>query len=109
MAQDAKEAVEFMRQSADAESTNRVEALDDLKFRFGDQWPTEVQNSRTLQERPCLTINETDSFCRQVENQQRQQRPRIKVHAVDSIADPKVAKVIAGMMRHFEVNSDADY
>lgn len=105
---DPKEAVQFMREASDHESHNRTEALDDLKFRFGDQWPVEVQNSRTLQERPCLTINEVDSFCRQVENQQRQQRPRIKVHAVDDVADPKIAKVISGLMRHFEVNSDAD-
>lgn len=109
MAHDAKEAVEFMRRSSDAESSNRAEAIDDLKFRFGDQWPVEIQNSRTLQERPCLTINEVDAFCRQVENQQRQQRPRIKVHAVDDIADPKIAKVLSGLMRHFEVNSDAEY
>lgn len=105
---DPQEAVQFMREASDHESHNRTEALDDLKFRFGDQWPVEVQNSRTLQERPCLTINEVDSFCRQVENQQRQQRPRIKVHAVDDVADPKIAKVISGLMRHFEVNSDAD-
>lgn len=105
---DPKEAVEFMRMASDYESHNRSEALDDLKFRWGDQWPSEIQNSRTLQERPCLTINEVDAFCRQVTNQQRQQRPRIKVHAVDSIADPKIAKVISGLLRHIEVNSDAD-
>lgn len=103
-----EEAVEFLREVSEAESTNRVEGLDDLKFRYGDQWPAEVQNSRTLQERPCLTINEVDAFIRQVENQQRQQRPRIKVHAVDNFADPKIAKVLSGLTRHIEVNSDAD-
>lgn len=106
---DPKDAIEFMRLSAAAESTNRVEAIDDLRFRYGDQWPVTIQNSRNLQERPCLTINEVDAFCRQVENQQRQQRPRIKVHAVDNISDPKIAKVISGLMRHFEVNSNADH
>lgn len=105
---DPKEAVEFLRDTAEAESSNRVDGLDDLRFRYGDQWPAEIQNSRTLQERPCLTINEVDAFCRQVENQQRQQRPRIKVHAVDDIADPKIAKVLSGLIRHIEVNSDAD-
>lgn len=106
---DPKDAVEFMRSSVDAESFNRVEALDDLKFRFGDQWPNVIQNSRELENRPCLTINEVDAFCRQVENQQRQQRPRIKVHAVDDVADPKIAKIISELMRHIEVNSDADH
>jgi hypothetical protein len=80
---DPAEAVEFLRSVAEAESTNRAEALDDLRFRFGDQWPTTIQNSRTIEERPCLTINETDSYLRKVVNQMRQQRPRIKAHPVD--------------------------
>ena len=105
---DPKAAVDFMHHVQDVESHNRVEGLEDLKFRFGDQWPTVIQNSRQLESRPCLTINEVDAFCRQIENQQRQQRPRIKVHAVDNVADPKTAKVIQGLVRHVEVNSDAD-
>lgn len=106
---DTREAIEFLRLVAEAESSNRVDGLDDLKFRFGDQWPTEIQNSRTLESRPCLTINEVDAYCRNVENQQRQQRPRIKIHAVDDVADPKIAKVVSGLMRHIEVQSDADW
>lgn len=108
MATDPKEAVEFLRIVAEHESTNRIEGLDDLKFRWGDQWPIEIQNLRNLQDRPCLTINQVDAFCRQISNQQRQQRPRIKVHAVDNEADPKIAKVLSGLIRHIEVNSDAD-
>jgi hypothetical protein len=104
---DPAEAVEFLRSVAEAESTNRAEALDDLRFRFGDQWPTTIQNSRTIEERPCLTINETDSYLRKVVNQMRQQRPRITAHPVDDQADPKVAKVITGITRHVEENSDA--
>lgn len=104
-----EEAVEFLRDVAEVESTNRVDGLDDLKFRFGDQWPAIIQNSRNLESRPCLTINEVDAYCRQGENQQRQQRPRIKIHAVDSIADPKIAEVLGGITRHIEVNSNADW
>lgn len=101
------EAIEFMRLSIDAESENRALALIDLNFRYGDQWPAYASASRG-QERPQLTINEMDSYIRQVTNSQRQQRPRIKVHPVDDFADVKTAKVITGLMRHFEVNSDAD-
>ncbi len=104
-----EEAVEFLRDVAEVESSNRVDGLDDLKFRFGDQWPAIIQNSRNLESRPCLTINEIDAYCRQGENQQRQQRPRIKIHAVDSIADPKIAEVLGGITRHIEVNSNADW
>jgi hypothetical protein len=36
------------------------------------------------------------------------QRPRIKVHPVNNLADYKIAQVIEGMTRHIEVNSNAD-
>ena len=51
------EAKEYLRFCSDADSNNRVEALDDLKFAGGDQWPVEIQNSRLLESRPYLTIN----------------------------------------------------
>lgn len=105
---DPGEAVDFLRLVAEAESTNRQEALEDLKFRLGDQWAAEMQNSRNLESRPMLTINETDSYCRQVTNQIRQQRPRIKVHPLNQLANDRTAEVITGITRHIEVNSDAD-
>jgi uncharacterized protein with PIN domain len=43
-----------------------------------------------------------------VTNQQRQQRPRIKVHPVNNLADYKIAQVLEGITRHIEVNSNAD-
>jgi len=107
MASEVDEAIEFMRLSVDAESENRALALVDLQFRYGDQWPAYASLSRG-QERPQLTINEMDSYIRQITNSQRQQRPRIKVHPCDDFADVKTAKVLTGLMRHFEVNSDAD-
>ena len=101
------DAVEFMRVSIDADADNRGLALVDLKFRYGEQWPQYAIASRGL-DRPQLTINEMDSYIRQVTNSQRQQRPRMKVHPVDDFADVKIAKVITGILRHIEVNSDAD-
>jgi len=102
------EAIKFWRMVNDADSTNRAEALNDIKFAAGDQWPVEIQNSRNLESRPCLTINKIDAYIRQVTNQQRQQRPRIKVHPVNNLADYKIAQVIEGITRHIEVNSNAD-
>lgn len=104
---DVNDAVSYLREAIDAESDVRQLALTDLKFRYGEQWPQYAIASRGL-DRPQLVINETDSFIRQITNAQRQQRPRIKVHPVDNFADPKVAKVITGLIRHIEVNSDAD-
>jgi hypothetical protein len=107
VAYDPQDAVEFLRQAVDAESDNRGKAVEALKFRYGEQWPAYAIASRGL-ERPQLTINETNTYIKKVCNLQRQQRPRGKASPVDSFADPKIAKVITGLGRHVEVNSDAD-
>lgn len=107
MALDASEAVAFLQESSDAESDNRQRGLLALKFRYGDQWPQYAVASRGL-DRPQLTINETNTYIKKVCNAQRQQRPRGKASPVDDIADPKLAKIITGLGRHIEVNSDAD-
>jgi hypothetical protein len=104
---DPNDAVEFLRLVNEADN-DRVDQQEDLRFRFGDQWPLQIQNSRMLEARPALTINETDAFLRKVENQQRQQRPRMNPHPVGSQASIEVAKVLKGLCRHIEVNSDAD-
>ena len=102
------QAKDFLRLASEAESENRSEAMADMKFVTGEQWPAELQNSRQIEARPCLTINKLDGFCRQVSNQQRQQRPRIKVHATNGAADKKIADVLGGLCRHIEVNSNAE-
>jgi hypothetical protein len=102
------DAMKFLRLTTDADQSNRSEALEDLKFAAGDQWPTEIQNSRNLEARPCLTINKIDPYIRQVTNQQRQARPRIKVHGTNTSANEKLAEILTGVIRHIEVNSDAD-
>ena len=102
------EAKQFLTFCNDADSNNRAEALEDILFCSGDQWPVELQNSRSLESRPCLTINKLDAYCRQITNQQRQQRPRIKVHGMNNESDAKVAEILQGICRHIEVNSNAD-
>jgi Phage P22-like portal protein len=103
-----EEAKQFLRLCNDSDSNNRAEALDDVRFAAGDQWPVDVQNSRVLEARPCLTINKLDAYIRQICNQQRQQRPRIKVHGMNNESDAKVAEIITGITRHIENQSDAD-
>jgi len=103
-----EEAKQFLRFCSDNDSNNRVEALEDLKFAGGDQWPVEIQNSRLLESRPYLTINKIDAYCRQIANSQRQQRPRIKCHGVNTESDEKMAQIITGICRHVEEQSDAD-
>lgn len=94
--------------AVDAESEMRKLALEDLEFRAGEQWPQEVKQSRDLDRRPCLTINRIPQFIRQITNDQRQNRPAIKVSPVDNNADIETAKVFQGIIRHIEQNSNAD-
>lgn len=103
-----QEAIDFLKFSNEADTENRQQGLDDLKFSAGNQWPIEVQNSRHLEARPCLTINKLDAYVRQIVNQMRQSRPRMRAHSMNSEANAKVADIITGIFKHIEVNSDAD-
>lgn len=105
------DAVEFMRLVMEADSYNRVEALTDLKFRYGDQWLVQIQQSRNepTASRPMLVINETDSFCRQVVNHIKQQRPRGRCHPKNNTSTVATAKVMTGLGRHIETHSNASY
>lgn len=93
----------------DAEKDNRLTALEDIRFsRLEEQWPDNIIRQRDVEQRPCLTINKMPAFIRQVVNDARQNKPSIKVHPVDSGADPKTAEVINGLIRNIEYTSNAD-
>jgi hypothetical protein len=100
-------------------SESREDELDDLRFYAGSpdnhwQWPADVLATRgavqgqTINARPCLTINKLPQHVRQVTNDQRQNRPSGKVIPADDNADPEVAEIYNGMVRHIEYISDAD-
>jgi hypothetical protein len=103
-----QEAIEFLERSNDADSTNRSEEMEDLRFSYGDQWPQQMQNQRNLEQRPWFTFNETETYIKQVCNQIRQQRPRIRCQGVNNQSQEKIAQIITGIMRHIEEASDAD-
>jgi hypothetical protein len=92
----------------DVNSEINEEALDDLRFIIGDQWPESIRKERADDARPCLTINKLPNYVNQVVNDQRQNRPAIKVRPVDDEADVKTANVINGIVRHIQYNSDAE-
>ena len=100
-------------------SASRSDELDDLRFMAGSpdnawQWPTDVLSTRgsvqgqSVNARPCLTINKLPQHVRQVTNEQRQNRPSGKVIPADDQADPDVAEIFDGIVRHIEYMSDAD-
>lgn len=94
--------------SADSESDLRTLSLADLEFRAGNQWPASVKNERQMDGRPCLVINRIPQFIRQITNDQRQNRPSIKVSPIDDKGDVETARVLQGLIRHIEYNSGAD-
>lgn len=102
------EALERFKVAEEAESEIRKLSLEDTEFRSGKQWPDDVQADRQRDGRPCLVINRIPQFIQQVTNDQRQNRPSIKVHPVDDQGDKDTAKVIQGLVRHIEYNSNAD-
>jgi hypothetical protein len=103
-----KLARERMRLASEAETEQRLAALDDQRFRAGEQWERAQRAEREADGRPCLTINRLPQLCNQVTNDQRQNRPAIKVHPVDSQATESTAEVIQGLIRHIEYNSNAE-
>lgn len=113
------EARKRMEMAVSALSDSRDDELDDLRFYAGSpdnqwQWPTDVLATRgsvqgqSINARPCLTINKLPQHVRQVTNDQRVNRPGIKVIAANDDASEKTAEVFNGVIRHIEYISDAD-
>jgi hypothetical protein len=108
-----------MTMAISAFSESRESELDDLRFYAGSpdnqwQWPADVLQTRgavqgqTINARPCLTINKLPQHVKQITNEQRMNRPGIKVIPADDKGDVEVADVYNGVIRHIEYISDAD-
>lgn len=94
--------------SEEQEMEIREQALADIRFRAGHQWEDDVARIRKQANRPSFTVNRMPQFIRQLTNDQRQNRPAIKVNPVDDKSDPEIAEVYQGLIRHIEVQSNAD-
>ena len=99
------EAKEFLQTVIDAESDNRSRALAALNFRDGTQWPEPLLLNRS--DRLNIVVNHTDTLVTRIENNLKQQRPRIKCHPVGDGADIEKAKLVNGLTRHIESVSQA--
>lgn len=95
----------------EAETKNREKALEAIKFRNLEQWPDDIKRARESDPegaRPCLVVDKLNQYINQVKNDQRQNRPAIKVRPVDDKGDKEVAEIIQGIVRHIEDTSKAD-
>jgi len=104
-----KEAKEFFEAAESAEAENRERWIEDMRFgRMGEQWDPRVVAARQREERPCWTFNMFPAFIRQVTNDARQNKPQIKVYAVDDESDDDTAEILNGLIRSVQVQSNAD-
>jgi hypothetical protein len=78
-----------------------------MRMADGDQWEESMINARG-ESRPRVVVNLLEQHIQQVVNQNRQNRPGGKVSPVDNQADPDIAEIIEGLIRHIEYASNAD-
>lgn len=83
-------------------------AESDIDFSLGNQWPDQVKSQREADGRPCLTENRIDVSIIQVVNDIRQTRPSVNVTPQDDKADVETAKVLKGIIRNIEQQSNAN-
>ena len=87
---------------------NKKHALEDIKFRAGDQWPEAIKKERDDDNRPCLVLDKINQYLRQVVNDGRQNRPAIKYRPKGD-GDDKVADAFQGLSRSILMASNADH
>lgn len=104
---DIKEAFQDAHSAVD---TDYDEAINDLNFAYtpGSQWPEKIKADRIRDGRPCFEINKIPFYLDQVIGDIRQNEPSIKVKSVDSLADPKTAEILTGLIKNIESQSEAE-
>jgi hypothetical protein len=106
------QAKKFFERAETAESEQRDEELEDLKFvGLLDQWPDVIRKAREQDvtgSRPCLTVDKVNQYKNQIVNNMRMNTPSIKVRPVDDNGDEKVAEIYDGLLRHIQNKSHAD-
>lgn len=106
------EAKERFKAVAEYENTARGLFINDVKFGNGDsdngwQWPTELRDARTNDQRPALTINKVRQHCLQIINDARQNRVAIKISPTGDQATYEAAQAFEDVVRHIEYRSHA--
>lgn len=102
-----REARERFDRAHDAENDVRLQMIDDLRFKAGDQWDESTRAQREADDRPCLTVNRLNQFHRLVMGNIRQISPSIKVMPVDSGDDLETAELLEDLIRQIEHESRA--
>lgn len=105
-------AAERYKYAIDEDLEDRERYDEDIRFGLdidGYQWDKQVRDVREKDTpaRPCITVNKLTEKIDMVEGEFRQLQPETKVRAVDSNADPKIADILAGIIKHIKYDSNA--
>jgi hypothetical protein len=93
-----------------AEQRNRDSQRADTEFvyRPGAQWPKKARDERKANGDPCMEFPQLKQFVAQVVNDQRQNRPGIRIHPASGDASEEVAEILQGLIRGIEYDSRAE-
>jgi len=105
-----KEAVERYDYVNTVDKENKEAAAEDTKFVYvaGAQWPDQIKKERKDADEPCLEFPQLKQFVNQVVNDQRQNRPGIRIHPAGAEASKEVAELLQGVIRGIEYASQAE-
>lgn len=104
------EARERFDYSCEYNTENHDRQKEDTRFVWvkGAQWDDEDSKAREGSGQPTLEASQLTQFIKQVVNDQRQNRPGILISPASGDASKQVADLLQGMIRHIEVDSQAE-
>lgn len=100
-------AMKRLKIAVEADKHNREDAIKDLEFLNGDQWPEAEKKRREISGRPALMINLLPKFVDQVTGEMLQNTPQIKVRPGDTSGDTNIAKIRQGLISAIEYDSNS--
>ena len=101
-------AIRRWNSAAEFDSEDRAAALDDMRFLGGRQWSDSETRERKSADRKTVTINQLPKFVRQITNEGRMNEVALNVLPEDDKADEALAKVLKGLIRGIEYESEAE-
>lgn len=105
-----EEAIERFELIQSTDKDNRDNQKADTLFVYspGSQWPEDVRAQRRQWKELCLEFNQLRQFVAQVVNDQRQNRPGVRIHPASGDASKEVAEILQGLIRGIENDSNAE-
>lgn len=102
-----QKAVKQYKECVDFEASARMLMEEDLEFAYRDQWKEQDRTKRDGEKRPCIIVRRSKQFLDHIKNENRQNKPQIKVSPVDDGAQEVYATNRQGLIRHIQYDSKA--